>query len=289
MSRIANSLADQRRAEIVKAETRGQALSSDQTWEKTLMAWQREFQMAMPVGGEAVQLIRDVMHAVRINPELAACSKESVLGGMMNLAQLGLRPGVAGQAWLVPFNSKTGKQAQVIIGYKGMAQLMWRHPIVTAIDGHVVREGEEFEYSYRPKRLEHRPPYADPDKTPPTHYYVAVDTTRGGEIWEVLTEAEGERIRQEVISKKGGTKKPWYTHPEQMKLKTAARRLARFAPISFELEVADRVDGGIRLDPSPDVRPEDATVLDVEVVDSELTDPPEGGEDEHKKAARDAT
>ena len=57
----------------------------------------------MPKGVEAAQLVRDALTAVRTNPKLAECEPNSVLGSLMTCAQLGLRPGVLGHAWLLPF------------------------------------------------------------------------------------------------------------------------------------------------------------------------------------------
>lgn len=259
------ALADARAKQLATVDSKNPQVQV----EKALMAWSKEFQMAMPAGMEAVQLVRDIMHALRTNTDLALCSRESLLGAAMNCAQLGLRPGVAGLAWIVPFK----KQAQLIVGYKGMVQLAYKHPAVASVDGRIVREGDDFEYSFRPKVLRHSRPDTVAFDAAPTHYYVVVDTTRGGEVWEVLTDAEGEKLRQAIVGGKGGATKPWNTYPEAMKLKTAMRRLAKWSPMSLELEVATVVDGGVRLDPSPDVRPEDATVIDSETVADAL---PEG-------------
>src|SRR5688572_6167430 len=54
---------------------------------------------AMPRREEAVRLVRDAITAVRLNPKLAECRVDSMLGGLMTFAQLGLRVGVLGHGW----------------------------------------------------------------------------------------------------------------------------------------------------------------------------------------------
>ncbi len=80
-----------------------------------------QFQAAMPKGAEATQLIRDALTAMRMTKNLSRAEETSVLGALMTCAQLGLRPGVLGHAWLLPFwdGKNRGYKAQLVIGYQG--------------------------------------------------------------------------------------------------------------------------------------------------------------------------
>ena len=58
-------------------------------------------------------------------PKLATCTRASLIGAMLEIASLGLEPGVLGEAWLIPFKDRKRNvtEAQVVIGYKGMLEL----------------------------------------------------------------------------------------------------------------------------------------------------------------------
>ena len=84
----------------------GRHLPSDNrppTLSQQIVRMEDQFAMAAPRGIEAKQLVRDALTALRQNPELAECDPQSVLGGLMTMAQLRLRVGVLGHGWLLPF------------------------------------------------------------------------------------------------------------------------------------------------------------------------------------------
>ena len=86
-----------------------------------IQSMEKQFALAMPKGMEAQQLVRDALTCLRQTPDLALCTPASVLGSLMTCAQLGLRPGVLGHAYLLPFYDKRagGKVAQLVVGYQG--------------------------------------------------------------------------------------------------------------------------------------------------------------------------
>ena len=67
-------------------------------------------------------LARIVLTEIRRTPKLLGCTQQSLLGSIMQSAQLGLEPGVLGQCWIIPY----GTEAVFIPGYRGYAQLAWR-------------------------------------------------------------------------------------------------------------------------------------------------------------------
>src|SRR5438105_2203656 len=84
----------------------GEVATRDQqpaTLAQQIRGMEEQFKLAMPRGMEAAQLIRDALTAVRTTNNLAKCEATSVLGALMTCAQLGLRPGVLGHAWVLPF------------------------------------------------------------------------------------------------------------------------------------------------------------------------------------------
>jgi recombination protein RecT len=115
-----------------------------------LRRMQPQFEAALPSHIKPERLIRTAMTALRQNAELTKCSPVSVLGGVMTAAQLGLEINVLGQAYLLPFNNRqTGqKEAQFIIGYQGLVDLMYRTGRVQTVFAEVVCKNDKFEYRY---------------------------------------------------------------------------------------------------------------------------------------------
>lgn len=95
---------------------------------------------------ESGMFISGLLTAVRNNPALAECDPISVVTAAMGCAALGLvvEPAL-GQAALVPFNSKSGKRAQLIVMARGLEQLALRTQQYTHLHVFPVYEGEDVE------------------------------------------------------------------------------------------------------------------------------------------------
>lgn len=226
---------------------------------------EHQFAMAMPRGAEAAQLVRDALTAMRQTPRLAECDHGTVLGGLMTCAQLGLRPGVLGQAWLIPFNDrKQGKMvAQLVIGYQGLVELAHRSGKIKSLIGRVVYENDYFDVDYGLNdTLVHKPAMKGP-KGEPVAYYTIAKFTTGGHAFYVMSHDEMLEYRDKHAKSKWG---PWKDHFEAMALKTTVRQLAKWLPKSTELATALAADDGVRVDLAP------AAVDYPEHVDGEYVD-----------------
>lgn len=190
---------------------------------------------ALPRHINPERMARIALTAVRQNAALGACSPESFLGALLQAAQLGIEPNSPlGQCYLIPY----GQTCTLVVGYRGMLDLARRSGMVKSIRAHVVREGDEFSYSYGlDPKLNHVP---QPDDTAPmTHVYAVARLNEGEPIFTVLTKAKVETFRARSRAAKSG---PWVTDYEQMSLKTAVRRLFPWLPMSAELARAVEVD-----------------------------------------------
>jgi recombination protein RecT len=221
---------------------------------------EEQFQLAMPKGVEAKQLIRDALTVMSANPKLGDCDRNSVLGALMTCAQLGLRPGVLGQAWVIPFKGK----GQLVIGYQGLVALAQRSGDIASISARIVYQNDVFEFEYGlNERLVHRPTMEDPG--PAVAYYCVVKSTKGGVYWEVLT-VRGAQIHRDKFAmarnREGQIFGPWVDHFDQMALKTAVKKALNLAPRSTELVQAMTADETIRVNLAPDADIS-ATVVDV--------------------------
>lgn len=260
---------------------------------------QSQFQLAMPRGAEATQLIRDAMTCLRTNPNLAKCEPTTVLGALMTCAQLGLRPGVLGHAWLIPFwDSKmetVGKQgrkrtgghkAQLVIGYQGMIELAHRSGQIKSLQARTVYANDTFEVEYGlADNLVHKPVMSGP-KGDPVAYYAVVKFTSGGHAFLVMSHDEMEAYRDEhATAKTSGGKVfgPWKDHFEGMAHKTCVRQLSKWMPRATEFATAIEADNTVRVDLSPNLdaalhgeHPSTSDYIDGEYV--ETPEPPEPAE-----------
>lgn len=227
---------------------------------------EHQFALAAPRGVEARQIVRDALTALRQNPDLAKCDPQSVLGGLMTMAQLGLRVGVLGHGWLLPFkaNAKGADgqwhthKAQLVIGYQGLVELAYRSGRIAKVTARTVHANDHFDVEYGlNEHLTHRP--AAGDRGEPVAYYATVrlkDST--DPMFYVLTRAEAEtyRDRYAMAKKDGAIVGPWATEFDAMARKTCLRQLAKYMPKGTDLAVALAVDDTVRVDITPDAQPE---------------------------------
>ena len=264
----------------------------ENTLENQIRSMEQQFAMAMPKGLEAAQLVRDALTALRQTPDLAKCSPQSVLGSLMTCAQLGLRPGVLGHAWVLPFwdgKSRTHK-AQLIVGYKGYVELAYRNPQVVSIIARTVYEGDTFDVAYGLEdELVHRPAMTG-ERAKPIAHYAIIKTSNGGRAFWVMTEDEVQawKRRYAPTNRAGKVVGPWAGNQDEyeaMARKTCLLRLAAWMPKSTELAYAMEVDNGVRTNVSPSANLADVThhYDDSETVEGEIV-PDDDTADDHAAA-----
>lgn len=246
--------------EVATRAVSGQ-VSEGPTLRQQIMQMREQFALAMPRGAEAAQLIRDALTCLSTTPKLAECDPSTVLGGLMTCAQLGLRPGVLGHAWLLPFwdgKSRTNK-AQLVIGYQGLVELAHRSGKIASLIARTVHENDLFEVEYGLEdRLVHRP-RLDGDRGAPRGYYAIVKLTTGGHAFWYMGHDEMLAWRDKhamARTRDGEIVGPWRDNFEQMAQKTVMLRLAKWLPKSTELAVAMEVDSSVRFNTDPTATPE---------------------------------
>lgn len=251
-----------------------------------IRSMEKEFQLAMPRGTEATQLIRDALTAVRMTKNLEKCESSSVLGALMTCAQLGLRPGVLGHAWVLPFwdSKNKGFKAQLVIGYQGYIDLAHRSPKVASIIARTAYEGDVFDVDYGIADTVVHKPNLFGERGAPTAYYAIVKYVSGGYAFFVMSHADMLKYRDENATAKTREGKifgPWVDNFEGMAQKTTIRQLAKYMPKSTELAAAMAADEGVRVDLRPTARPEDSTehpdVMEGEVVEPTSAPPATDG------------
>lgn len=193
-----------------------------------------EIAKVLPAHIKSDHLLRVALTEIRKNPKLLECSSQSLLGALMLSAQLGLEPGILGHAYLIPYyNSKTkSSEVQFQIGYKGYIDLVRRSGELQTLDVHEVCQNDAFEYEYglEPK-LMHRP--ALENRGVAYCYYAIAKFKDGGFSFLVMSVQDIEKYRKRSKSPVDG---PWATDYDAMAKKTVIKQLAKYLPLSTEIQ-----------------------------------------------------
>lgn len=208
-----------------------------------------QFQKAMPTGLEAQQITRDVVTALRQNEDLWKCTPASLFGAAMTAAQLGLRVGVLGHGWLIPYERrKLGiTEAQWVLGYQGMIELVNRTGTVANLSGHAIHANEKWKITYgSSESIEHEPIF-NGNRGDEIIYYTQAWFTNGGYLFKAMSRDELLELRGTIGSARRFDS-PWQTQFRAMGLKTCLRRMFTFMPKTSTLAMAIESDGVTRTD-----------------------------------------
>ena len=240
-------------------------------------AWPR-IQAVMPKHMSSERMYQIALSAINTTPKLAECSPATILSCVMKCSALGLEPSAVdglGRAYILPYRSKNGMQAQLILGYKGMIALARRSGEIKDISARAVYKGDEFDYSFGlDEHLSHKPASREhKDDEKPTHVYMVAHFKDGGHYIDVMTYEEVEAIRKRSKAANNG---PWVTDYEAMAKKTVIRRAFPYLPVSIEAQNAaasDETSGGfvdqLSFDPIVPVEEEEARKVPEVVADTE--------------------
>jgi recombination protein RecT len=202
--------------------------------ETMLLKMQPEIAKALPRHLTADRMLRVALTEFRRTPALYECEPRSVIGALVQCAQLGLEPGgVLGQAYLIPFRNKetNQKEAQLIIGYKGLLDLAWRSGHLKSLEARLVYKADVFRLTYGVQAgITHEPCLDEASRGEVIYAYGVANLKSGGVQFEVMSRADIQKIQ--TASKSGAI---WKSHWEEMAKKTVLRRLLKTLPVSVEL------------------------------------------------------
>ncbi|MFW5433283.1 recombinase RecT [Paenibacillus apiarius] len=256
------------------------------------------------------RLARITLTAISRTPKLAECTSASIVGAVMNCATLGLEPNLIGHAYLVPFfNNKAGTmECQFQIGYKGQIDLIRRTGDVAKIYAETVYENDLFVYiKGEDKRLVHVPfdmlrllenfipdkdgsfmdlmiaeaiaeiKNRDPkDQGRAVRHYSAYRLKDGSFDFTTMT-VEQSLLHANKFSKSKSNGKltgPWVEHFDSMCKKTCIKEMAKYMPISIEVQEKLALDEAV-LKPRKDNGIESDNIFDVDyriVEDEQVSD-----------------
>ena len=216
-----------------------------------IASYKKKFELLMPKGGDSDQIVADAIQMLESTPKLRECDPMSVLGGLVTISQLNLRPGVLGEAWLVPmFNGRERKfQATLVVGYQGYLKLAYNSEQIKHVESRVVYEGDVFDFSFNNDQLVHKPDLTKP-KGRPIAFYAVVHMANGHTHVErpyTVQEMEEHRDKYAMAKKKDGTVVgPWVQNFEAMARKTMILRALKYLPKSISYQTAEVVDSSVR-------------------------------------------
>lgn len=212
------------------------------TFPAMLTAYRDEIARALPRHMNADTMLRVALTAFRLTPKLRECHPASVFAAVIQASQLGLRPNMLGECFLIPFKD----ECQLIIGYQGLLQLARRSGEIASIGAYLVHVKDQFAVSFGTEPGITHVPYLDSDPGDVRFGYAVAKLHGGGTHVELMRLDEILRIRDRssnvVRAKKAGYKTPWDTDPEEMMRKTLIRRICKYLPKSPELATALAID-----------------------------------------------
>lgn len=203
-------------------------------------------------------------------PALAACTQESVLGGLLKAAMFNFRLSPElGQCWLIPRKVKTGHKdeksgkdiyadvATFQIGYKGWMELSFRSGEVESFDAAVAWEGDTFDFEQGSTPfLKYRPSKTPNNRGKKTHVWASATMRSGRIVFNVVDIDEVERHRKMSDNQTEWTNSQriaasgpvgiWGAHYDQMAKRIPMRYLCTLQLPKNELLLqAATIDGGV--------------------------------------------
>jgi len=205
------------------------------------------YKLALGKNLDVDRFIRIAITLMTNNPRLAECTPKSVLGALMSSAQLGLEPGILGQAFLVPRKKKGVLHASLQIGYKGLVKLYYNSPNAGDIAYATVYKNDYFYYELGTNsHLKHIP--TEGEKGDIRCFYAVGRLKSGGSNFVVMTPAEINKVRDNSDSYKDFVQNPdkykdpndvaWVGSYKAMALKTCIIAVMNLLPLSTEKQIS---------------------------------------------------
>lgn len=176
-------------------------------------------------------------------PQLATCSKESILDALVRMARLGLDPSVPNDVYLVPYK----QEAALIVGYGGLRKLVLRNPEVQDVFAQVVCQNDTYRPADSPVSLPiHRLPDAFHPRGRAIGYYAAAYLRSG--FWRVVSMSKAEVAAHRDRYSQGSKSTFWadnhadkegLTNFDKMAMKTCLRQLCSPRYLSLDTDVSE--------------------------------------------------
>jgi len=228
-------------------QQQGETMMSNQMTDKTngngamtirdmLMKHKEQLLLALPKHITADKMLRVALSEIGRNPALQECTQVSLFQCIITASQIGLFPdSLLGESYLVPFNNrkKGNREAQLLIGYKGLIKLAYQSNQVVNITAKEVYEKDTFKYQYglHPDLI-HIP--ASSERGNVIYYYAVARLANGGDAFEVMSRSDVEHHMTKYAKAFSSQSSPWQTQFDEMAKKTVIRKVLKLLPRSSE-------------------------------------------------------
>lgn len=218
---------------------------------------------ALPRHLTADRFLRVAVTATMRQPDLLRCDRNSFFKCLLDLSALGIEPD-GRRAHLIPFRNnkmcecgheiekhrgqecpcgckqrRPRSEVQLIVDYKGIAELVRRSGDVSYIHADVVYEHDEWDYSFGSDAHLHHKPNFDDRGTKIRCFYSYVKLKDGTDDFIVMSKSDVDKIRARSKAKDSG---PWVSDYDEMGKKTVFRRHSKWLPLSPETRDAIEKD-----------------------------------------------
>lgn len=191
---------------------------------------------ALPKHLNPDRMARLALTAFSQNNALQRCDPKTIFSSIIVLSQLGLEPGVDGQAYLVPYKGT----CTPIPGWKGYVDLVSRAGRATVWTG-AVFEGDEFDYELGDSPyLKHRPGDEN-DEIKLTHVY-AIGRVKGAEYPVIEVWSIKKIMKHRDKHNKVGKAHYSFNNLEMYARKIPLLQVLKYMPKSVELQSAMEID-----------------------------------------------
>ena len=187
-----------------------------------------------PRGSDVDRIMRVALFEAAKNEKLSQCSPVSVYLSLAKACELDLvAGGVLHRCSLVPRwnKGKKGFEADLMIEYTGLMDLVRRSGEVKNFTARCVRENEVFKHSFSledGERLIHEPCY-DGEPGELKMVYAVCEYKDGSKQVEVMRRDQVDAVKRcSRYSDQG----PWVQHTEEMWRKTVIRRICKYLPLT---------------------------------------------------------
>ena len=196
--------------------------SQDRSVVEAIQRQEAGFSLVLPPDFDSARFTRIAITAVKTNPKLAQCTRESLLGSLMLSAQFGLEPNSPlHEAVLIPY----GNRVEFQVEYRGLLKLAWNSGMIQSIDFNKICENDSYTYKlgFHPE-FSHEPELIKP-RGETIAYYATASLKDGGRAMVLMSKTEiyepGKRFSRSFRLKDS----PWQTDFDAMAIKTVLRQL----------------------------------------------------------------
>lgn len=213
---------------------------------------------ALPKHLNPDRMSRLALTAFSQNKALQQCDPKTIFSSIIVLSQLGLEPGIDGQAYLVPYKGT----CTPIPGWKGYVDLVSRAGRATVWTG-AVFEGDDFDYQLGDTPYCHHKPGDENDESKLTHVY-AIGRVKGAEFPVIEVWTIGKILKHRDKYNKVGKGHYSFTNLEMYARKIPLLQVLKYMPKSVELQNAMEIDLASTQGKTSDFINGDFVTLDIE-------------------------